>query len=152
METYYIFHKETGAYIGTRGIAPEAESDEIGVLQTPETLAQITECLVPVLVQGQIIEGATPEQIEAHNRSKVPASVSTMVFWLAVFELLGITEEYVKSHVAQIEDIAMRTRILIMLNKAQEFDRSNPFLNQMSEMLRITQEQLDQIFITASTL
>jgi hypothetical protein len=65
MQTFYIFSSQTGNFIGTRGIAPEPESDEIGILQTPETLAQLMACFVPKLSNGQIVEGATPEQIEA---------------------------------------------------------------------------------------
>lgn len=150
MQTFYIFSSQTGNFIGTRGIAPEPESDEIGILQTPETLAQLTACLVPKLSNGQIVEGATPEQIEAHNKSKVPASVSSLRFWRAVFEILGITKDFVKSQVELIPDPTKKTLILIMLNEAQEFDRANSDLNQMATDLQIPQEVLDQIFITAS--
>ncbi|MCZ8144860.1 hypothetical protein [Flavobacterium sp.] len=150
METFFIFLKSTGEFIGTRGIVPEDESDEIGILETSETLAQLSACLVPKLSDGQIIEGATPEQIEAYNKAKVPASVSSLRFWRAVFEILGITKDFVKSQVELIPDPTKKTLILIMLNEAQEFDRANSDLNQMATDLQIPQEELDQIFITAS--
>lgn len=104
----------------------------------------------PYFVNGEFIEGATPEQIEAHNKSKVPASVSSLRFWKAVFEILGITKDFVKSQVELIPDPTKKTLILIMLNEAQEFDRANSDLNQMATDLQIPQEVLDQIFITAS--
>ena len=96
-------------------------------------------------------DGGTVEPIDIEF-DEVPQSVSIMHFWLSVYELLGITEEYVTSIVNAMSDIQERTKILIMLNKAQEFDRSNQMLNYMANELGISQGQLDLIFIMASKL
>ena len=148
--SFYIF-KKTGDYQGIRLTRPtDQETDLIGIESTPENLAKMSVYVTPKLIDGEIVETATPEEIEQHNRSKVPASVSSLRFWLAVLDTIGITKQYIISHVEQLEDIGMRTRIMVMLSEAQEFDRSNPFLNQMANMLGIDQALLDQIFITAS--
>lgn len=146
---FYLFNITTGEYIGIRGVAPD-ESDFIGVPATEANIAKMSVFVTPKLIDGEIIEAATPEEIEQHNRSKVPASVSSLRFWLSVLDTIGITKQYIISHVEQLEDIGMRTRIMVMLSEAQEFDRSNPFLNQMANMLGIDQALLDEIFITAS--
>jgi hypothetical protein len=149
METFYIFLKSTGAFIGTRGTAPETDSGETGVLETTETLTALTACIIPKLVKGQIVEGATAEQIEAHNRASVPSPISKMRFFLQLLNL-GITRQMVYDLVNAIPDEKLREMVLIKLDYSQEFDRTDPHLIMMAENFGMTSEQLDQLFIAGN--
>jgi hypothetical protein len=145
METFYIFSSQTGDFIGTRGIAPEPESDEIGILQTPETLAQLTACLVPKLYDGQIVESATPEQIaEAQNPMTTP--ISRMRFWLNVWRVLRLTEDNIVDQINQLPDSNEKIELLIKVKSASEFDRYDPSLIHLAGQMNIPDEVLNQIF------
>lgn len=62
--SFYIFTLETGEYIGMRGIEP-TESDLIGVPATEANIAKMSVYVAPKLIDGEITEAATPEQLEA---------------------------------------------------------------------------------------
>ena len=96
------------------------------------------------------IEGATPEEIAKANRAKVPESISQMKLRKQLI-LSGIS---IASIDALIQTLPQPNRDLIytMWEYAVVFDRSNPELNAMAEMLNISQEQLDEIFINGNLL
>jgi len=82
----------------------------------------------------------------------VPQVISALRFWLAVYIELNMTEDEIIDSVNQIEDISLRTRILIALKKAQEFERDNSLLNLMTKEFNISDEKLDKIFITGEKI
>ena len=119
MQTFYIFSKQTGDFIGTRGIAPDTDN-EIGIEATPEAVEFMTTAVVPMLVGGQLKEMATPEQIaEAQNPMTTP--ISRMRFWLNVWRILRLTEKQIVSMIEQMEESDKRQELLIMVETATEF-------------------------------
>jgi hypothetical protein len=146
MQTFYIFSTKTGNYIGTRGIAPEPESDEIGILQTPETLAQLTACLVPKLSSGQIIEGATPEQIVEAQKEPVPTQVA---LWQLRFilEQTGL-EQAVSDAIEQLPE-PKRSAGKKIWDFGNTVERESPTVELIKHALNLTNEQADEIFINA---
>lgn len=98
----------------------------------------------------EVYEGATPEEIAEANRAKVPESISQMKLRKQLI-LSGIS---IASIDALIQTLPQPNRDLIytMWEYAVVFDRSNPELNAMAEMLNISQEQLDEIFINGNLL
>ena len=68
--------------------APEFEH----IVVDSEVLESLDGKIYPILSNGQIVEGANPEQIvEAQNPIINP--ISRMRFWLNVWRLLRLTEE-----------------------------------------------------------
>lgn len=61
---FYLFNVNTGEYVGYRGTEP-TESDLIGVPATEENIAKMSVYVAPKLIDGEITEAATPEQLEA---------------------------------------------------------------------------------------
>lgn len=96
------------------------------------------------------IEGATPEEIAEANRAKVPESISQMKLRKQLI-LSGISIASIDALIQQLPQ-PNRDLIYTMWEYAVVFDRSNPELNAMAEMLGITQEQLDEIFINGNKL
>lgn len=96
------------------------------------------------------IEGATPEEIAEANRAKVPESISQMKLRKQLI-LIGIS---ISSIDALIKTLPQPNRDLIytMWEYAVVFDRNNAELNAMAQMLNISQEQLDDIFINGNLL
>ena len=115
---------------------------------------------VPVLYDGNLInpiwngtafvENATPEEIEAANKPKVSESISQM----KLRKQLIISGISIASIDALIQSLPQPDRDLIytMWEYAVVFDRTNPELNAMAQMLQITPEQLDEIFINGNKL
>lgn len=96
------------------------------------------------------IEGATPEEIAEANRAKVPESISQMKLRKQLI-LSGISIASIDTLIQQLPQ-PNRDLIYTMWEYAVVFDRSNPELNAMAEMLGITQEKLDEIFINGNKL
>ena len=99
---------------------------------------------------SEFIEGATPEEIAEANKPIVPESISQMKLRKQLV-LSGIS---IASIDALIQSLPQPNRDLIytMWEYAVVFDRNNPELNAMAEMLNISQEQLDNIFINGNLL
>lgn len=115
---------------------------------------------VPVLYNGgkikpiwngnAFIEGATPEEIAESNKPKVPESISQMKLRKQLI-LSGISIASIDALIQQLPQ-PNRDLIYTMWEYAVVFDRSNPELNAMAQMLQITSEQLDDIFINGNQL
>lgn len=93
-------------------------------------------------------EGATSEEIA--SMIVVPDSISQMKLRKQLI-LSGIS---IASIDALIQSLPQPNRDLIytMWEYAVVFDRQNPELNAMAQMLNITQQQLDEIFINGNLL
>ncbi|QHB38758.1 hypothetical protein tooticki91_gp062 [Flavobacterium phage vB_FspS_tooticki9-1] len=107
-----------------------------------------TQFIKPRLVGGVLLEGATPEEIA--SLIVVPDSISQMKLRKQLI-LNGIS---ISSIDALIQSLPQPNRDLIytMWEYAVVFDRTNPELNAMAQMLEITQGQLDEIFINGNLL
>lgn len=92
----------------------------------------------------------TPEEIEQANKLIVPESISQM----KLRKQLILSGFSIASIDALIQSLPQPNRDLIytMWEYAVVFDRHNPELNAMAEMLGVTQEQLDEIFINGNLL
>lgn len=93
---------------------------------------------------------ATPEEIAEANKPKVPESISQMKLRKQLI-LSGISVTSIDSLIQSLPQ-PNRDLIYTMWEYAVVFDRSNPELNAMSQMLQITSEQLDDIFINGNKL
>lgn len=95
-------------------------------------------------------ESATLEEIAEANKTKVPESISQMKLRKQLI-LSGIS---IASIDALIQSLPQPNRDLIytMWEYAVVFDRANPELNAMAQMLEISQEDLDEIFINGNQL
>lgn len=117
---------------------------------TPEIESSLQTMYIPLLVNGVVVESASQEFIEQQQRSHVPESISQMKLRKQLI-LSGIS---IASIDALIQTLPQPNRDLIytMWEYAVVFDRSNPELNAMAQMLQITSEQLDEIFINGNLL
>ena len=61
---YYLFN-ENGNYIGIRGTEPAPEENLIAIEAIEANIAKMSVYVTPKLIDGEIIEAATPEQLEA---------------------------------------------------------------------------------------
>lgn len=98
----------------------------------------------------EIDKTPTPEEIAEVNKLVVPESISQM----KLRKQLILSGFSIASIDALIQSLPQPNRDLIytMWEYAVVFDRHNPELNAMAEMLGVTQEQLDEIFINGNLL
>lgn len=98
----------------------------------------------------ELYEGATPEEIDTYKKSLIPPSISQM----KLRKQLILNSISIASIDALIQSLPNPHKDLIytMWEYAVVFDRDNAELNQMAQMLGITQEQLDDIFIKGNNL
>lgn len=98
------------------------------------------------------IESATPEEItEIIRKASVPETINQMRLRKQLI-LSGISIPSIYAAIEQIEDQTQRDLVYTMWEYAVVFERSNTELNAIAEMLNISQEQLDEIFINGNLL
>lgn len=115
---------------------------------TPELEQQLIGKVKPQIVNGIVIETATPEEIELYFQRLVPQEVSAARFWLAVFELWGIKKSDVLTIIDTLQE-PTATRIKIMI-EASVFERSNPMLLMVAQIFEKTSQELNEVFTTAN--
>jgi hypothetical protein len=102
---------------------------------------------------SQWIEGATNEQIAEYNRNIVPNEISRMKFIIQVYLTTGIMYEDIVLFIQNLSfDEAQKYVILTRLRSATHFDRYSNDLLTIAQMMGITSEQLDDIFINGNLL
>lgn len=121
--------------------APEFEH----IVVNAEVLERINGKIHPLLSNGQIVEGATPEQI-AEAQIQITNPISRMRFWLNVWRLLRLTEDNIIDQINQLRDSDEKIELLIKVKSASEFDRYDPSLIYMAGQMNIPDEVLNQIF------
>lgn len=141
---FYIFDKQ-GNYIGMRGVSPD-EADLVGIEATQENIDKMINFVKPILSNGEIVESATPEQIEQAQTERCKPVLSRMVFFRNVWRVLQLTEEDILAEVEKIEDINERVEIRNMVRNASEFERQHPDLLAMSNKMGIPTQILNEIF------
>jgi hypothetical protein len=144
---FYIFDKQ-GNYIGMRGIAP-TEDDLIGIEATPENIDKMTNFIKPNLSNGEIVESATPEEIEEANRPPVPLEVA---LWKLKFVLqqMGL-EQAVIDAINQLPD-PPKTAALYLWNGGTAVDRQSATVDLINQSIDLNDRQVDDIFIQANLI
>jgi hypothetical protein len=95
------------------------------------------------------IEGATEEEIEEYKKSLIPPTISQMNLRLQLIaENISIASVY--DTIEQIPDAITKETIYTKWEYALIFERADQTLNQMAQMLNVSQEQLDRIFINGN--
>lgn len=92
----------------------------------------------------------TPEEIEASLKSQIPSAVTMRQGRLALLQF-GLLDT-VDSALAAIEDSIQRRAAQIEWEYATEIRRDSPLVTQLSSSLGLTEKQMDQLFLLASTL
>lgn len=96
-------------------------------------------------------EGATQEEIAEHQKKYVPQSVSERQLKQALI-MSDVTLESIDSVIAQIPDAKEKALVKSFWNDSNEFERNHPKLIEFAQILNISKEQADGIFVLASTL
>lgn len=133
----YAYSPYTGEIIHTEDIADWMGATEI---EPPQYDKQAQGCFWRD--GGWVVETATPEP------TPVPTSVTRRQARLALLEVGKL--QLVESAIDAIPDPTEKMAAQINY-EADTWDRDNPFLNSMWEELGGAQEELDSLFILAST-
>lgn len=121
-----------------------------------DPITQVVSEIDPVLVEGnwaqqwQVTE-LSPEQIAANRKALVPASVTRRKACQALL-LSGITKEMVTTALQNIPDPLERGLAMIEWEDSLEFERNRPLVAAVGTLFGLTDEQLDELFITAGNL
>lgn len=144
---FYIF-KNTGEYVGMRGIAP-TENELIGIEATQENIEKMSTYIKPILLDGVITEGATPEEIEEATRPPVPLEVA---LWKLKFVLLQMgLEQSVLDSINQLPD-PPKTAALYLWNYGTAVDRHSATVDLIKQSVGLSDRQVDDIFIQAESI
>jgi len=81
----------------------------------------------------------------------VPQTISPMNFKLQLI-YSGISIQSVYDEIDKIENPIMKEVFKVKFESAQEIERNDESLLQMAQIMQISKEQLDQIFIDASNI
>lgn len=144
---FYIFDKN-GNYIGMRGVAPD-EDNLVGIEATEDNIAKMTNFVKPMLSKGEIIESATPEEIEEVMRPSVPLEVA---LWKLKFILsqMGL-EQSVLDSINQLPD-PPKTAALYLWNFGNAVDRQSATIDLIKQSVGLNDKQVDDIFIQAESI
>ena len=105
----------------------------------------------PIFSNGQIIEGATEQEIAEMAKAKVPKEVKNMKFRLAMIKA-GISVNGISQAIEQMSQSSQKEQIQTLWEYADFFERDDKTLVAMAVQFGITTEQLDNLFILAETL
>lgn len=134
------------------GVVPLQEEPIPTYNPTTHTVSEAT----PLLVDGQWMQqwevtALSPEQITANRKALVPASVTRRKARQALL-LSGITKEMVTTALQNIPDPLERDLAMIEWEDSLEFERNRPLVAAVGALFGLTDEQLDELFITAGNL
>lgn len=91
------------------------------------------------------------EELEQIYKESIPQTASKMRFFLALYNI-GITRSMVYDVINQIPNENIKEVVLIKFDLSQEFDRDDEHLNMLADLFKITQNQLDDLFVEANLL
>lgn len=101
----------------------------------------------------EYIIGEEPQELLdalAEEPTPVPQKVSVAQGQLALIDA-GLWDSVIQ-YIESLPDDVERKKAEIALHKVQEYHRNSPFLNQVARELGISDQQLDSLFIQASTI
>jgi len=146
VETYII---ETLEYGGKRYFD---DVPETSLIATSAPSSDLIKAIYNVQTESWS-EGASTEEIELTNKYKVPFLISRMKFIIQVYITTGIKYEDIVSFIQNLTfDEAQKYIILTRLRSATHFDRNSEDLLTIAQMMGITNEQLNEIFINGNLL
>jgi len=96
------------------------------------------------------IEGATQEEMEQAIKLVVPTQARSMNLRLVLIQN-GISIQSVYDTIASLPSPNNELGYQ-MFEYATHYDRNNPMINTLAQLMNISQEQLDQFFIQAENL
>lgn len=119
------------------------------VVPTPEP---IQDNMVAVRIMPELIDNVWYERWELQPAppKPVPQSVTMRQARLALLQYNLLSQ--VDTAISNIEDEFEREQAKITWEYSTEVQRSHPMIENLGEQFRITTEQLDELFILASTL
>ena len=82
----------------------------------------------------------------------VPPSVTPYQFWRALKIEAGISRTQVLTAVAAIQDADLRDTYLTAIETPQYYERADPTIPGLAQLMGLTSDQVDQVFRTAATL
>jgi len=98
-------------------------------------------------------EMATADELNAIKKNAVPQELSRMKFIIQVYLTTGIKYEDIVIFIQNLAfDEAQKYLILTKLSSAVHFDRYSNDLLKIASLNRITDEQLDEIFIEGNKI
>lgn len=122
--------------------------------QQPENAIFIENCdFVKPMVSPQtleVYEGATPEEIAEANKAKAPTQARSMNLRLVLIQN-GISIQDVYDAIASLPS-PQNALGYQMFEYATHYDRNNPMINTLAQLMNVSQEQLDDFFIQAENL
>ena len=95
-------------------------------------------------------EGATLEEIEEFNKSKIPTQVRSMNLRLVLIQN-GISMQSIYDLISSLPS-PQNELAYQMFEYATHYDRNNAMLNQLADLMGISQSQLDDYFVQAENL
>jgi hypothetical protein len=142
MKKYFIIKNNQVSHIEEL-----AEKPENGIEVTDENKSFIN----PILNNNKIVEGATPEEIEAFQKKEVPLILTPRQFWLSVFKLKSLKKSDALDFIETLPE-PPREMAKITIIEAIEFVRNDEMLNNLSSQFGWSKNDLDEIFIYGDTL
>lgn len=91
------------------------------------------------------------EELQEIYNESIPQTASKIRFFLALLNI-GITRTMIYEVINQIDDPSLKEIVLIKFDLSQEFDRNDEHLNMLADLFRITQNQLDDLFVEANSV
>lgn len=98
----------------------------------------------------EVVEGATPQEIENTTKEVVPERVTAIQF-LSALALAGITESQVNSVIESLPE-PNKTIASIAFKRATVFERANSFISLIALSFDMTETDVDTIFINANKI
>lgn len=133
---------------------PKAQiTDLVQVMATPQPeIGQHQTATYEVVDNTQVwqVTDWTQEEIDAYNKSLVPATVTTRQAKQAL--LLHGYYSSVQAAIDAISDVTQRGLVQIAWEDSQVFERNSPTLIMLGGALGLTSTQMDELFIYANTL
>ena len=97
------------------------------------------------------VELATEEEIEQFQNADVPQVIPKMKFKLALIKN-GFSIKSINTFIESIEDEQLKETIQVKFNDSDIVERNDPSLLYMAEVMQLSKEQVNQIFIYANNL
>lgn len=97
------------------------------------------------------VEMATEAQITEFKKNKIPQNISKMNLRIQLI-LQNINLNSITEIINMIPDVVERNIVLQKWESAVYFERDNATLNKMANLLGITSQQLDTIFINGQNI
>lgn len=148
MDKLYFIFDEKGNFI-TQNYFSEPPEGGICIEDNP-----INEGFIKIKYDWQNLcyyEGATPEEIAQATKPIVPEKAKKSKIKLALIRF-GVSTSLITDYIYTLPPSLEKDKLIVLWEDEEWFYRNDESLNAMSPVFKISQEQLDQLFILADTL